>query len=84
MDEIRLRLFTESESIQTAHTPAGDLERRMPEGQGHAAEVGAQITLCGLATDTLVEFGIYYGFASIPAARRCPRCNEEATRAGLA
>ena len=83
MSETPLRLFSDSESLHTARTPGGELERRTPEGVGHAAVPGADLTLCGLATETLVEFGIYYGFASLKEDRRCPRCSEEARRAGL-
>lgn len=83
MTETALRLLTEGESLHAVHTPGGELERRIPEGIGHGAEPEADTTLCGLATAGLIEFGIYYGFSSLPAERRCARCSEVARRAGL-
>ena len=52
-----------------------------PSGSIHAAEHGAQVTLCGRSTDGLVEFGrSRFPFERTPAEMRCSTCNELAGR----
>ena len=52
-----------------------------PTGRIHAAQQKAVVTLCGLRTRDLIEFGrSRYPFERISIGARCPKCNELAGR----
>ena len=55
-----------------------------PTGRVHAADRDGLVTLCGLPTAELVEFGrSRYPFEGMPMSTRCARCNELAGRPQL-
>ena len=79
-----MRVFAESETTVTLSTPAGRVVQRLPQGMWHAGEPGSSSTVCGLPTSTLVEYGAYISFSSLPGNHRCTRCQEVVRRDRLA
>jgi hypothetical protein len=50
-----------------------------PSGRIHAAQQGADVTLCGRTTEDLVEFGrSRFAFERTPTESRCSLCDERA------
>lgn len=75
------RTFADGEGHPRRLVRRGGVAHTTPVGRLHAAEQEGLVTLCGLPTSDLVEFGrSRYPFEAMPMPSRCARCNELAGR----
>ncbi len=68
------RTLAEGELVVPNVSGPPPLVQRVPKGRVHAARTGQELTLCGLDTGVLVEFGSYFAFAEFPDDRTCVLC----------
>jgi hypothetical protein len=79
------RTFADGEEHARRRVRRGSAGHTTPTGRVHAADQEGWVTLCGLPTSDLVEFGrSRYPFEGMPMTSRCARCNELAGRPLLA
>ena len=75
------RTFAEGQQRSRRWAKRARGTRMAPTGRIHAAQQKAVVTLCGLRTRDLFEFGpSRYPFERTPAESRCRSCNELAGR----
>jgi hypothetical protein len=73
------RTFAEGQARSRSFMGHAHGDKLSPTGHIHAAEQRASVTLCGLPTRDLYEFGrSRYPYEATPLKLRCGTCNERA------